>query len=547
MPEIRLNALGDFGDALSVKAYCEGCGRSRDLDVRRLVRRYGAALSIAELKARLTCQRCRQRSPSIRISHSGRPGIERTCTVKLVERPFTENELQDLAASARAFAQSKRSATTSNTASLAALEAKRLEELPLRSASDCGSARRESFRPPIAPAARQRSVPRSFPPMYSFHFRTDNAPPSRKRGTQVAYTDRIKLIQQIEELRNSKVICYLTSIRPNFSAQMSDDAVRVMFNQMLLLPERPVKKLDIFLCSNGGSGTVPWRLISLFREFALEVAVLLPYRAYSAATLLALGADEIVMHPFAEMGPIDPTVSNDFNPVEAGGRRIGISVEDVKAYIAFIKTTVGIQHEDELIRAIEILAQKVHPLALGNVERFLSQSRMIAGKILRTHMTDEASKHTIDEIVENLASKLYFHGHPINRKEARKELGLKVVESPPPALETAMWQLYEDFEAELENRKTFDPMGALFGAYPEPQQVQLVPGQPSMPCILPPGTSTTFTINVAIVESARRSSRFVQKTRFVVASSGQNGEPMVRQETLAQAWEDSPAPSQSQT
>jgi ClpP class serine protease len=53
---------------------------------------------------------------------------------------------------------------------------------------------------------------------------------------------------------------------------------------------------------------VPWRLISLFREYAAKVAVLLPYRAYSAATLLALGADEIVMHPFAEMGPIDPTV-----------------------------------------------------------------------------------------------------------------------------------------------------------------------------------------------------------------------------------------------
>jgi len=32
--------------------------------------------------------------------------------------------------------------------------------------------------------------------------------------------------------------------------------------------------------------------------------------------MLALGADEIVMHPFAEMGPIDPTVSNDFNPVD---------------------------------------------------------------------------------------------------------------------------------------------------------------------------------------------------------------------------------------
>src|SRR5581483_2871438 len=109
-------------------------------------------------------------------------------------------------------------------------------------------------------------------------------------------------------------------------------------------------------------------LTALFREFATKFSVIIPYRAYSAASLLALGADEIVMHPFAELGPIDPTVANEFNPTEQGtGRRLGISVEDVTAYVNFIKDTVGITHEDELVRAVEILANKVHPLALGNV------------------------------------------------------------------------------------------------------------------------------------------------------------------------------------
>jgi hypothetical protein len=140
-------------------------------------------------------------------------------------------------------------------------------------------------------------------------------------------------------------------------------------------------------------------------------------------TNLALGADEILMHPFAEMGPIDPTVSNEFNPVEQGtGRRLGISVEDVKAYVSFIKSTVGITHEDELVKTIEVLADKVHPLALGNVERFISQTRLIARKILRTHMKEERDEHVMDEIIENMASKLYFHGHAINRVEAREEL-----------------------------------------------------------------------------------------------------------------------------
>ena len=173
-----------------------------------------------------------------------------------------------------------------------------------------------------------------------------------------------------------------------------------------------------------------------------------PYKAYSAATMLALGADEIVMGPFAEMGPIDPTVTNEYNPVDpATQQKIGISVEDVKAYVGFVKETVGIRHEDELVKAIEILASKVHPLALGNVERFISQSRLIARKILLTHMSAETSKHEMDEIIETLASKLYFHGHPINRKEAREELKLKVAEKVPPELEAAMWKLYEELRS----------------------------------------------------------------------------------------------------
>jgi hypothetical protein len=351
------------------------------------------------------------------------------------------------------------------------------------------------------------------------------------------YANRVTLIQEIERLRNSKVVCYLTGIRQNLVAQMADDAVREIFDHLLLLPSRPVKQLDVFLCSNGGSGTVPWRLISLFREFAEKVAVLIPYKAYSAATMLALGADEIVMGPFAEMGPIDPTVTNEYNPVDAATQqKIGISVEDVKAYVGFIKDTVGIRHEDELIKAIEILAQKVHPLALGNVERFISQSRLIARKILLTHMKEEPSRHEIDEIIETLASKLYFHGHPINRKEAREELKLKVSQNVPPELETVMWKLYLDYEIELQNKVPFDPMTDIFVTAPAPAI------QPGQMAIIPPGTSTTSSTRLGIVECARLSSVFDVERRFVVAAIGPQGEPLIRSETLKQGWHQERAP-----
>src|SRR5205823_10098046 len=101
------------------------------------------------------------------------------------------------------------------------------------------------------------------------------------------------------------------------------------------------------------------------------------------------------------------------------------------------------------------LAEKVHPLALGNVKRSLSQSRMMAGKLLALHMRKSEDEHKIEEIVDSLTSKLFFHGHPINRKEAKDQIGLSNVIDPPSALEKLMWDLYLQYEAEMKLEEPF--------------------------------------------------------------------------------------------
>jgi hypothetical protein len=359
---------------------------------------------------------------------------------------------------------------------------------------------------------------------------------SDRTDFSVSAQKRQALIRRIEDIRGSSVICYLTSFRQNAGGQIAEDAVRVFFDHLLKLPSRPVAKLDVFLCSNGGASTVPWRLVSLFREFAQSFNVLIPYRAYSAATLIALGADEIVMHPFGELGPIDPSVSNEFNPTDPGGRRLAISVEDVKAYINFVKTTVGITHEDELVKTVEILANKVHPLALGNVERFLSQSRMMAKKILRTHMAAE-DQHAISEIVETMASKLFFHGHPINRREAKEDLKLKVLSELTPELETAMWDLYLLYEDEFKNGEVFNPLGNLL-ALPDEQCAQIGIAPNGQPIRLP--RIETDTVH-AMVESGRLSSRHSSRHRYTLFPTPAPHEKIIGDDVLAQGWSHSSA------
>jgi hypothetical protein len=277
----------------------------------------------------------------------------------------------------------------------------------------------------------------------------------------MAKAARIKIIQQIERARKSRVISYITSTRQGLEVPMAMDSVRYIYDHLEAIAAKNGKgelKIDLFLHSNGGDGTVPWRLVTLIREFTDHFSVLVPYRAFSAATLTALGAHAIVMHPMGTLGPTDATVGNPFNPVDPRNpqQQLGISVEDVTAYLALIKEDAGIQHEDQLVTAFNLLADKVHPLALGNVKRSMSQSRMMAKKLLSLHMDPADQAHRVETIVDNLTSKLFFHGHPINRDEARDQIGLTTLEDPTDAVKRAMWRLYLEYEKEMKMDSPFD-------------------------------------------------------------------------------------------
>lgn len=295
--------------------------------------------------------------------------------------------------------------------------------------------------------------------------------------------ERIALIKDLQAARQSLVLTYVTSTRPGLSVQMAMDVVRLFYDHLQRLSPNGEKlpAIDLLIHSDGGDGTVPWRLVPLIREFTDKFSVLVPHRAFSAATLTALGADEIVMHPMGMLGPIDPTVTNPFNPADPRNpnQKIGISVEDVSAYISLIKEDAGIRHEDELVQAFNMLASQVHPLALGNVKRFQIQSRMMARKMLQLHM-DKTDDHRMDEIAENLSAKLYFHGHPINRTEAKNELNLKVAK-PDRTVETMMWNLYSDYERELEMQQPFDLAQEFLAQQPNPPTVIPPQGQPMQP------------------------------------------------------------------
>src|SRR4051794_12003944 len=248
---------------------------------------------------------------------------------------------------------------------------------------------------------------------------------------------RRDLIRAIQAARGSKVITYVTSDRPSLSAPISEDIIPLIHEHLLAFGPLEREKLDLVIYSRGGDSDVPWSLVSMIREYCREgsFSVLVPYRAQSAATVICLGADEIVMTRKAELGPIDVTiVSGPYNPSEEN-RRLPVSVEDVTGYFTLLDT-IGSTRPDEKMRAFEQLTTKVHPLVLGSVSRLLQQTQLVALGLLGTRATPFPETKN-REIVRKLSSEIYSHRHTITRTEARSYLGLdQVVDAESAGVDT---------------------------------------------------------------------------------------------------------------
>lgn len=271
---------------------------------------------------------------------------------------------------------------------------------------------------------------------------------------------RLQLIKSLEKTLGSgaRVITYVTGGRPFLGkdngpgTQIAQDSVRLIYDHLLAMKEdvkRESLKVSLFLISNGGDTAVPWRIISMVREVASEFNVIVPYNAMSAATMIALGADNIYMGPKGELGPIDPTVhKHPFLPGE-GNNRVPVSVEDVTSYIAFVKDKYGITHEDELIQSLNALTQQISPLGLGLLNRQHAYIRLVGERLLssRNHKYEDEK---IKRILSSLIEEVTFHGHGISRDEAKNALGLHVCVHPKQdKLEEDMWNLYRAYEDDL--------------------------------------------------------------------------------------------------
>jgi len=259
-------------------------------------------------------------------------------------------------------------------------------------------------------------------------------------GQQGDRPEVVDLITAIERLRQSRVIAYYL----DGQAIMSDGAMPTLFSQLKAVGRQP--RIDLFVHSRGGVTVTAWRIVQAIRSFCDHFGVLVPYRAHSAATHVAMGADEIVMGPFSELGPVDPSRTHPLLPRGDDGKPVSVSVQDLKHAMEFIKREAGKKglSGPGFATIVAALFQQVHPLAVGAIEQSYELAKLITRKVLSTHMDPKAQKGDIERIANSLSDDFKEHTYQIGVQEA-KRLGLKAQEAGDD-LHDAIWALLEYYQ-----------------------------------------------------------------------------------------------------
>lgn len=235
-----------------------------------------------------------------------------------------------------------------------------------------------------------------------------------------------------------------------------------------------VEKLNLILQSPGGYADDAYKIANLIHEFCGYLTVVIPLKAKSAATILGLAGNRILMSALSELGPCDPMIRVDASIVTPTSLPIKPPEEETEegdqerrkrqinalALRDFLEAA-GILQTDEQGHVRGYDCEKLlpfcekgvlNPWLLGDFERSFKQPYQFVENLLTRYMfkgiPDAFEKAS--EIARKLTEGYYYHDYPISRREAQ-ELGLTV----------------QDMEGDLQNQ-----IGELMTAYDIMKQEQ---------------------------------------------------------------------------
>lgn len=244
-----------------------------------------------------------------------------------------------------------------------------------------------------------------------------------------------------KELPNRKVIAYISSMGGN--ASINPDDVAPLGS--MLQSYGTVENLDLIIHSGGGVGVTAEKIVEMFRQHCTkEFRVIVPNMAKSAATMIALGADKIVMGYCSELGPIDAQIT-----ILISGVPQQLSAQSfIDARNNLIKQLNSANEKERIGYLQQLASSTMEPAFINECGRQLNFANDMVKKCLPSHMlkhkfagkSSRWYKIKANSIAKNLSSanKRFQHGRMIGVDEADK-LGLNIEKLEK---ENKLWNLY---------------------------------------------------------------------------------------------------------
>ena len=192
--------------------------------------------------------------------------------------------------------------------------------------------------------------------------------------------------------------------------------------------------LDLMLTSLGGDGETAFRMASMCHAEREDFRIVVADMAASAATLLALAAERIVMSDTSALGPIDPQVLMPQRGQYIAAKDIVAIVDDLNQ-----KTMDNPQAFELYASLLADIDAVVYQTAIAAMRR----TEELVPELLRLQQNPPSSEN-IEKITQRLQSHA-LHSATIGHKQAQK-LGLPILYIPARNKEWDMlWRLHTTY------------------------------------------------------------------------------------------------------
>jgi len=257
-----------------------------------------------------------------------------------------------------------------------------------------------------------------------------------EENTPKAQQEKIKhLIKKIEGFTGRKLIVYVAN---NFMPLAIIKGEDVFGFKDILDSIDHHGKGDLLINSPGGVPDAAEKILIMCKEhFKEEFNTIVLDSAKSAATMICLGSDKIMMGYCAELGPVDPQIQLK------GGEKL-IPAQAYLSGLEYIRNQIKKEDNPDPLNMYVPILNKLSPEIISVCDASIQHSKELVEKWLREGMlkNNHPQAKKVSELLGE-GKEYKSHGKVIDYKEAKDKLGLNVEQiDNDSTFWKLLWELY---------------------------------------------------------------------------------------------------------